>query len=209
MDARNPLLFYCEDLVKYVKEIDEQKVNLLIINKSDFLSERQRLAWFRYFKSKNINIAFWSAAISIQEEEEASKKINKEKIVDSETIRNDEESEGQETKNKDEDESEDETKSSANTNKFNLLIDEKGGKSGDENDDEICYFKTNNSNYIPILEKVVDRNTSEILLESEVDSVKFEKLELVDSTNENTKLYSLDKDITNEEVEFFKILSRI
>ena len=78
VDARNPLLFYCEDLVKYVKEIDEQKVNLLIINKSDFLSERQRLAWFRYFKGKNVNIAFWSAAISIQEEEEASKKINKE-----------------------------------------------------------------------------------------------------------------------------------
>lgn len=209
MDARNPLLFYCEDLVKYVKEIDEQKVNLLIINKSDFLSERQRLAWFRYFKGKNVNIAFWSAAISIQEEEEASKKINKEKIGDSETISNDEESVGQETENKDEDESEDETKSSATTNKFNLLIDEKGGKSSDENDDEICYYKTNNSNYIPILEKVVNRKKNEILLESGVDSVKFEKLELIDSNNENTKFYSLDKEITNEEVEGCKILNRI
>lgn len=40
VDARNPLLFYCEDLVSYVSGM--KKVNALLINKSDYLSCEQR-----------------------------------------------------------------------------------------------------------------------------------------------------------------------
>ena len=64
MDARNPLLFHCEDLVgihtyilpiylfiylrlilkeKYVKEVNTEKENLLLLNKADLLTDHQRL----------------------------------------------------------------------------------------------------------------------------------------------------------------------
>jgi large subunit GTPase 1 len=42
VDARNPLFFRSKDLEKYVKEIDEKKKNLLLINKADLLSANQR-----------------------------------------------------------------------------------------------------------------------------------------------------------------------
>ncbi|CAJ0640230.1 5281_t:CDS:2, partial [Entrophospora sp. SA101] len=38
VDARNPLFFRSIDLEKYVKEIDEKKKNLLLINKADLLT---------------------------------------------------------------------------------------------------------------------------------------------------------------------------
>ena len=43
VDARNPLLFWCPDLDKYVQEVDPQKQTLLLINKADLLSANQRL----------------------------------------------------------------------------------------------------------------------------------------------------------------------
>ena len=42
VDGRNPLLFRCEDLETYVKEIGKDKVNVLLINKADFLTHTQR-----------------------------------------------------------------------------------------------------------------------------------------------------------------------
>ena len=42
VDARNPLLFRSADLDKSVKELDPTKNNLLLINKADFLTEKQR-----------------------------------------------------------------------------------------------------------------------------------------------------------------------
>jgi len=42
VDARNPLLFRCEDLETYVKEVSKSKVNVILINKSDFLTFDQR-----------------------------------------------------------------------------------------------------------------------------------------------------------------------
>lgn len=61
VDARNPLLFRCEDLENYVIEVDPNKCNLLLINKADFLSPEQRCSWARYFKSIGLPVAFWSA----------------------------------------------------------------------------------------------------------------------------------------------------
>ncbi len=40
VDARNPLLFYCEDLASYVRSMG--KVDALLINKADLLTEEQR-----------------------------------------------------------------------------------------------------------------------------------------------------------------------
>jgi len=94
VDARNPLRFRCEDLEKYVNELSDEglkarqpspdplttgpqrlKTNLLLVNKSDLLTENQRTLWAEYFDSQGIQYAFFSAANAaalqaIQEQEE-------------------------------------------------------------------------------------------------------------------------------------------
>ncbi|XP_042892449.1 large subunit GTPase 1 homolog [Penaeus japonicus] len=75
VDARNPLLFRCEDLEVYVKEVAQEKDNLLLVNKADFLTKAQRESWALYFRENNIKAVFFSALSSqeldeIQEEEE-------------------------------------------------------------------------------------------------------------------------------------------
>ncbi|KAJ3545803.1 hypothetical protein NM688_g5585 [Phlebia brevispora] len=72
VDARNPLRFRCEDLESYVQDIEgpegEQdtgkgrRKNLLLINKSDLLTAKQRRQWADYFDSQGIQYAFFSAA---------------------------------------------------------------------------------------------------------------------------------------------------
>ncbi|XP_043194133.1 large subunit GTPase 1 homolog [Amphibalanus amphitrite] len=61
LDARNPLLYRCEDLERYVREVDPEKDNLLLINKSDLLTAEQRAAWADYFNETGIKAAFFSA----------------------------------------------------------------------------------------------------------------------------------------------------
>ena len=46
VDARNPMLFRCEDLETYVKQVDPNKQNLLLVNKADLLSKTQRYFLF-------------------------------------------------------------------------------------------------------------------------------------------------------------------
>uniref|UniRef100_A0A1Q3F2M3 Large subunit GTPase 1 homolog n=1 Tax=Culex tarsalis TaxID=7177 RepID=A0A1Q3F2M3_CULTA len=67
VDGRNPLLFRSEDLERYVKEVDERKMNMILINKSDFLNAEQREAWARYFDEQGLRVAFFSAAESVEE----------------------------------------------------------------------------------------------------------------------------------------------
>lgn len=67
VDARNPLFFRSVDLVTYVEELsdpenNQQKNNLLLVNKADLLTSKQRLAWAKYFIDKKINFVFFSAA---------------------------------------------------------------------------------------------------------------------------------------------------
>ena len=64
VDARNPLLFRSEDLEHYVKEVDERKNNLLLVNKADMMTLEQRLAWAEYFEHAGINYRFFSAALA-------------------------------------------------------------------------------------------------------------------------------------------------
>ncbi|KAI8328140.1 hypothetical protein BC941DRAFT_497170 [Chlamydoabsidia padenii] len=71
VDARNPLLFRSADLDKYVKEVDPRKSNLLLINKADFLTRKQRIQWADYFDSKNIRYTFFSAKAATTAQEEA------------------------------------------------------------------------------------------------------------------------------------------
>lgn len=64
VDARHPLMFRCEDLEKYVKEIDKRKRNLLLVNKADMLTHEQRTAWAEYFMERKINFRFFSAELA-------------------------------------------------------------------------------------------------------------------------------------------------
>ncbi|KAK3717831.1 hypothetical protein LTR37_005602 [Vermiconidia calcicola] len=64
VDARNPLLFRCEDLERYVKEVDAGKRNLLLVNKADMMTEGQRREWARWFGERGVNYRFFSAELA-------------------------------------------------------------------------------------------------------------------------------------------------
>lgn len=64
VDARNPLMFRSEDLENYVKEIDTKKENLLLINKADMMTTRQRQTWAAYLKQAGIAYRFFSASLA-------------------------------------------------------------------------------------------------------------------------------------------------
>jgi large subunit GTPase 1 len=64
VDARNPLLFRCDDLEKYVKEVDKKKNNLVLVNKADMMTLEQRQMWADYFVQHNINFRFFSAELA-------------------------------------------------------------------------------------------------------------------------------------------------
>ncbi|KAF8475946.1 hypothetical protein BDZ91DRAFT_710636 [Kalaharituber pfeilii] len=84
VDARNPLLFRCEDLEKYVNEVDPRKNNLLLINKADMMTPKQRSLWADYFEGHGIQYTFFSAALAAEmehlqaryEDEESEDKLN-------------------------------------------------------------------------------------------------------------------------------------
>ncbi|KAK0425776.1 hypothetical protein QR680_009379 [Steinernema hermaphroditum] len=70
VDARNPMLFYSEDLSSYVAEAGLGKQNVLLLNKSDLLSQEQIELWRGHFQRHNITAVFWSALSEDQEEED-------------------------------------------------------------------------------------------------------------------------------------------
>lgn len=67
VDARNPLMFRSEDLESYVKDVDPTKQNLLLINKADMMTYKQRRAWADYLKGANIPYKFFSASLAKEE----------------------------------------------------------------------------------------------------------------------------------------------
>jgi len=64
VDARNPLMFRSEDLEEYVKDVDPKKQNLLLINKADMMTYKQRKAWAKYLKGAGIAYRFFSAQLA-------------------------------------------------------------------------------------------------------------------------------------------------
>lgn len=69
VDARNPLLFRSEDLEAYVKQIDPKKRNLVLVNKADMLTDKQRESWANYFDRNNISFRFFSAHLAKEKNE--------------------------------------------------------------------------------------------------------------------------------------------
>lgn len=64
VDARNPLLFRSEDLESYVKAVDPKKENLLLINKADMMTVKQRKAWGKHLREAGIAYKFFSAQLA-------------------------------------------------------------------------------------------------------------------------------------------------
>ncbi|XP_038075345.1 large subunit GTPase 1 homolog [Patiria miniata] len=84
VDARNPLLFRCEDLEKYVKEVGNGKENMVLISKADLLTPLQRQQWADYFSQQGLKVAFWSAVLETE-------RIKREAAEENEDVENDEE----------------------------------------------------------------------------------------------------------------------
>ncbi|KAL0951443.1 hypothetical protein HGRIS_008132 [Hohenbuehelia grisea] len=71
VDARNPLRFRCDDLDSYVHDVEGnegesgtgkgKRRSLLLINKADLLTAKQRCLWADYFDQRGIRYAFFSA----------------------------------------------------------------------------------------------------------------------------------------------------
>lgn len=110
VDARNPLLFRCPDLEKYVKEVSSHKVNMLLLNKADLLSREQRRAWATYFQKEGIRAVFWSAlaeAVRLEAEEKGEYVGEYEELSDPETSVDHSKSKGSAEKSKEEERSDD------------------------------------------------------------------------------------------------------
>lgn len=61
VDSRVPLMFRSHDLEAYVHEVSPNKMNAILVNKSDFLTESQRQAWAEYFTKEKVRVLFFSA----------------------------------------------------------------------------------------------------------------------------------------------------
>lgn len=67
VDARDPELYYCRDLDRYVVE-ESGKRSLVLLNKADLLSEGMRRRWAAHFRSRGLRAVFFSAKPNGQEE---------------------------------------------------------------------------------------------------------------------------------------------
>jgi large subunit GTPase 1 len=101
VDARNPLLFRSEDLEVYVKEVDPNKNNLLLVNKADMMTLEQRQAWADYFIAAGVNYKFFSA--------ELAKELNEARDAEGEGSEEGESEEGESEESEGEGEEEDDS----------------------------------------------------------------------------------------------------
>ncbi|XP_023298222.2 large subunit GTPase 1 homolog [Lucilia cuprina] len=108
VDARNPLLFRSEDLEKYVKEVNANKMNMILVNKSDLLTEKQRQYWAEYFDEQGIRTAFFSAALATEELKKAAENKEEKPVKTELKLKKQQENEEEELKKDSEEDSEDE-----------------------------------------------------------------------------------------------------
>lgn len=69
VDARDPLTYWNNDLKNYCLEISPTKKSILLMNKSDMIPEKLRVAWANYFDQHNIDYLFWSAKQASEEDD--------------------------------------------------------------------------------------------------------------------------------------------
>ena len=70
VDARDPMFYRCEDLERYVKELDKGKECVMVLNKADLLHEELRSAWADTFDEMGVKYLFWSAKAATEKIEQ-------------------------------------------------------------------------------------------------------------------------------------------
>lgn len=68
VDARDPLTYWNDDLKNYCLELSPTKKSILLMNKSDMIPEKLRVAWADYFDEHGIDYLFWSAKQASEED---------------------------------------------------------------------------------------------------------------------------------------------
>ncbi|KAH8119933.1 P-loop containing nucleoside triphosphate hydrolase protein [Phellopilus nigrolimitatus] len=116
IDARNPLRFRCEDLEIYVEGVEGsegehgtgagKRKTLLLINKADLLTSKQRRLWADYFDQRNIQYAFFSAANAVALQQARLDALQREETQAAESQKESSEEEGDEEDDDDDDDSE-------------------------------------------------------------------------------------------------------
>ncbi|KAH8173950.1 50S ribosome-binding GTPase domain-containing protein [Sarocladium implicatum] len=129
VDARNPLLFRSADLEDYVKAVDPKKENLMLINKADMMTLKQRKAWARHLRKAGIAYKFFSAQLAKERNEALEKGYESEDepvVIPSTSSKGKQRAEEEEEEDSSEEDSEDSEES-----------DEDGGvkTSGEEEED--------------------------------------------------------------------------
>eukprot|EP00210_Caulerpa_lentillifera_P008475 g8085.t1 len=74
VDARNPLLYWSEDLVQYGRELNKE--SFMLLNKADLLNEKLRRSWAEYFLQQGLQFAFWSAKTATEQSNESQTSID-------------------------------------------------------------------------------------------------------------------------------------
>lgn len=64
VDGRNPLMYFTADLKKYLTEMRPTRPMLMLVNKSDLLSDYQRQQWARHFRKLGVFFIFYSAHLA-------------------------------------------------------------------------------------------------------------------------------------------------
>jgi len=92
VDARNPLFYLSDDLRTYAMD-ELGKPMLMLVNKSDYLTERQRKLWSEYFTKKGVDHLFFSAYDEQKKIDKAASAANKgESLEEEQKIVSDDES---------------------------------------------------------------------------------------------------------------------
>ncbi|QSZ37694.1 hypothetical protein DSL72_008793 [Monilinia vaccinii-corymbosi] len=134
VDARNPLLFRSEDLERYVKDVDSRKENLLLVNKADMLTLKQRQHWADYFEAAGIKYKFFSAALAKELNEAMSQEAEEETGASASASRL---AEKAKALGLDDSEDEDEDDSEAESDEENEEENEEADVEDEASDDEI------------------------------------------------------------------------
>uniref|UniRef100_W8BVA4 Large subunit GTPase 1 homolog n=1 Tax=Ceratitis capitata TaxID=7213 RepID=W8BVA4_CERCA len=159
VDARNPLLFRNVDLERYVKEVNADKMNMILVNKSDMLTEQQRKHWAEYFEAEGIKTAFFSATMATEDLKKVQEEMNEEEGEEDEDGEEEVESENGS-------EAETETKEKASEAKTNTL--------SEDVKQEIEKFKASTEEVHKSLDQLEDQFKS--IMQKAADEVELHKM---------------------------------
>lgn len=81
VDARNPLFYLSDDLRSYATD-ELGKPMLMLVNKSDYLTERQRKMWSEYFTKNGVDHLFFSAYDEQKKIDKAASAANKGELLE-------------------------------------------------------------------------------------------------------------------------------